>query len=381
MNKKSKEIVKKLCFTLVIVISIITIIGCPNTVSNKTNSGTDEPSGNSIPWTPLYDPNDWSGLTADQVIEKMRFTDDDPIVTDYRGLGFGDKDNGKFRILTYEPKPAFTNEFDDYEFTEYPEGSKRKLWSLNVLNNYISNNHLGPLVDVSNFTTVRKGLEERWKAAKFTKEKKDGSKWLLFSPRSTSELDSYLTSELNLPSGALKNVGFCKFAGVSQRFAVDKNKDIIVFVTDITPSHFADWHVVFVEKVVDSEIPKMYSFHYGPYTLKNKEENDPEVHFPNYENNKLHIFTLSEMLNDTLGKKYKVEKHLATVLKDFPPLKKENKGKYDVYLVIGKYVRNGGDYFGYGRLSRSFRNVFKLSDYAYWGDCWEKDESVKTTSP
>ena len=380
MNKKSKEIVKKLCFTLVIVISIIAIIGCPNTVSNKTESTGQKETDPPTPPLPT-DPNDWSGLTANQVIQKMKFTDNDPIVTDYRGLGFGDKDNGKFRILTYEPKPAFTNEFDDYEFTEYPEGSKRKLWSLNVLNNYISNNHLGPLVDVANFTTVRKGLEERWKAAKFTKEKKDGSKWLLFSPRSTSELDGYLTSELNLPSGALKNVGFFKFADVSQRFAVDKNKDIIVFVTDTTSSHFADWHVVFVEKVVDSEIPKMYSFHYGPYTLKNKKDGDPEVHFPNYVNNKLHIFTLSEMLKDTLGKKYKVEKHLASVLEDFPPLKKENKGKYDVYLVIGKYVRDGGDYFGYGRLSRSFRNVFKLSDYAYWGDCWEKDESVKTTSP
>lgn len=378
MNKKSKEIVKKLCFTLVIVISIITIIGCPNTVSNKTDSGAGS-NGSNPPPPPLpTDPNDWSGLTADQVIQKMMFTDDDPIVTDYRGLGFGEKDKGNFRILSYEPKPAFTNEFDGYEFTESPEGSKRKLWSLNVLNNYISNNHLGPLVDVANFTTVQKGLEERWKAAKETKEKKDGSEWLLFYPRSTSELDGYLTSELNLPSGALKNVGFFKFAGVSQRFAVDKNKDIIVFVTDTTSSHFADWHVVFVEKVTN---PKMYSFHYGPYTLKNKEENDPEVHFPNYENNKLHIFTLSEMLKDTLGKKYKVEKHLATVLKDFPPLKKENKGKYDVYLVIGRYIRDGGDYFGYGRLSRSFRNVFKLSDYAYWGDCWEKDESVKTTSP
>ena len=42
MNKKSKEIVKKLCFTLVIVISIITIIGCPNTVSNKANSESTE---------------------------------------------------------------------------------------------------------------------------------------------------------------------------------------------------------------------------------------------------------------------------------------------------------------------------------------------------
>ena len=48
MNKKSKEIVKKLCFTLVVVISIITIIGCPNTVSNKTDSGTDSSDNGNI---------------------------------------------------------------------------------------------------------------------------------------------------------------------------------------------------------------------------------------------------------------------------------------------------------------------------------------------
>ena len=93
MNKKSKEIVKKLCFTLVIVISIITIIGCPNTVSNKTDSGAGSNGSNPPPPPPppFTDPNDWSGLTADQVIQKMKITDE--VIYSLRGLGFGKKGN------------------------------------------------------------------------------------------------------------------------------------------------------------------------------------------------------------------------------------------------------------------------------------------------
>jgi len=389
MNKKSKEIVKKLCFTLVIVISIITIVGCPNTVSNKTESGADKPSSNGIPWTPLYDPNDWSGLTADQVIEKMEFTDNDPIVTDYRGLGFGDKDNGKFRILTYGPDPSKIDEFKDYLFTESPEGSKRRLWSLEVVNDYISDKSLGPRVDVNDFDTVKGALEGRWKAAKDTKYKLGATNdFLFYCERITTELDKYLSGKLgDSKKHMLKNKALYEFSNADQYFVIDRNRDIFVYLDPGSSlPHFADWHVVFVP----NDEPRnphdlehgLYSFHYGPYTLRNKEENDPEVHFPNYENSTLHIFTLSEMLKDTLGKKHKVEKHLATVLKDFPPFK--YKKNYDVYLVIGRYVRDGQEYCGYRWLRYSFRNVLKLSGDAYderWHNCWSNDESDKGGFP
>jgi len=391
MNKKSKEIVKKLCFTLVIVISIISIIGCPNTMSNKAN-GTD----NKKPDTPTpkpqedkpVDPDDWSGLTADQVIQKMKFTDDDPIVTDYRGLGFGEKDKGKFRTLTYGPDPSKIDEFKDYLFTESPEGSKRRLWSLEVVNNYISDNSLGPCVDVGAFDTVKDGLEERWKAAKETKTKPGATDcFLFFSDGSTAQLDEYLSGKLgDSKKHMLKNKALYRFSDTGQYLAVSRNKNIFVYIGDSILSHFVDWHVVFVEKVENPEIPKMYSFHYGPYTLWNKKENDDPLVLGNEDkdNIRIHMFTLPEMLKDTLGKKHKVKKHLAAVLEDFPPLKKENKDKYDVYLVIGKYVRDGQEYCGYRWLRYSFRNVLKLNGDAYnerWHNCWSADESQKPEFP
>ena len=351
MNKKSKEIVKKLCFTLVIVISIITIIGCPNTVSNKAN-GTDNKK-------PLQQENDPEPDPVKDTIEEMRIKGkNDPIVTDLDGLGFGLKD--KKLCLSFKGIPTLLSEAkSDIEeeigtWNDYPAGDS--------------------------YSNIKDGLEKRWKAAKETK-RKEGGKWLLFSSRSTSELDGYLTSGLDLPNGSLKNVGFFEFNNISQRFAVDKNKDIIVFITDTLTIHFADWHIVFIEKVVDPEIPKMYSFHCGPYTLKNKRNEDPDLHVPNYESCNLHVFTLSEMLKGYLkkkGKEYIADK----VVKNFPPLLPENRDKYDIYLVLGKVYNAGGTtFYCYNHVHRSFRNVFKLSDYAYWKDCWEKDESVKTKSP
>ena len=352
MNKKSKEIVKKLCFTLVIVISIITIIGCPNTVSNKTESG----AGQDKPNPPLTDP-------VEEAIKEMEINSiNDDVVTDLDGLGFGLKDgnlclsSGEIGNLKGTPMSLFdaTTEIESEIGTwdHYP----------------------------NSYDNIRDGLEKRWKAAKETK-RKEGGKWLLFSSRSTSELDSYLTGGLDLPNGSLKNVGFFEFDNMSHRFAVDKNKDIIVFITDTLTIHFADWHLVFVEKVKDPKIPKMYSFHYGPYTLKNKRNEDPDLHVPNYESCNLHVFALSEMLKGYLKKKGK-EDIADKVVEKFPPLLPESKDKYDVYLVLGEVYNAGGTtFYCYDHVHRSFRNVLKLSDYAYWKDCWEKDESVKTTSP
>ena len=144
MNKKSKEIVKKLCFTLVVVISIITIIGCPNTVSNKTNSGADKPIGNSIPWTPLYDPNDWSGLTADQVIQKMKITDE--VIYSLRGLGFGKKGN-QLCYLSNEKAPDGGYAWTGEEIKE--------IW-----------NSMGEgAIHISDtFSSFCSGLEKRWES-------------------------------------------------------------------------------------------------------------------------------------------------------------------------------------------------------------------------
>ena len=62
------------------------------------------------------------------------------------------------------------------------------------------------------------------------------------------------------------------------------------------------------------------------------------------------------------------------VVKKFSPLLSENKGKYDVYLVIGKISRkNSSDPFTcYRFVHRSFRNVLKLSDGGFWSGCWNQ---------
>ena len=117
MNKKSKEIVKKLCFTLVIVISIITIIGCPNTVSNKTDSGAEQNKPN--PTTPPL-PTD----PVKEAIKEMEIIKgiNDDVVTRLDGLGFGLK-NGELCLssgkigdlkgiseLLFDAKPKIENE-------------------------------------------------------------------------------------------------------------------------------------------------------------------------------------------------------------------------------------------------------------------------------
>lgn len=265
MNKKSKEIVKKLCFTLVVVISIISIIGCPNTVSSKANGTSSSGGSTGGGDDPKPDP-------VKDTIEAMKIKgNDDPIVHSKDGLSFGWRENKLCLLSTEDHYPAGSND-PNYPLNEAFKKIKDEIGDEGVA--FIP----------TSFDSVSDGLEKRWIAARKTK-RKEGGKWLLFSSRSTSELDGYLTSGLDLPNGSLKNVGFFEFNNISQRFAVDKNKDIIVFITDDLTTHFADWHLVFVERVEDlnpDKIPEMYSFHYGPYTLKNKRNEDPDLHVPNY---------------------------------------------------------------------------------------------------
>ena len=357
MNKKSKEIVKKLCFTLVIVISIITIIGCPNTVSNKTDSGADKPSSNGIPWTPLYDPNDWSGLTADQVIQKMEIKDkSDEIVHSKDGLSFGWRDNKLCLLSTEESYPAGSNNAN-YPLDKAFEKIKDEIGDEGIA--FIP----------TSFDSVSDGLEKRWIAARETKYAKDKDKWLNRMNAATGYINAYIGS-----TNDLENKEAAKFANIYQHFAVDKNRDIFVFTDNPSAIHFADWEIVFVEKVVDPEIPKIYSFHYGPYILwdkghPNSQDNPKSLIDVNY-NKDVHMFTLSGMLEDYLRNKKKVPEGIAEqVATRFS----ENKGKYDVYLVVGKFYMVGDSImYGYERTEYSFRNVLKLSDYDnYWKGCWK----------
>ena len=347
MNKKSKEIVKKLCFTLVIVISIITIIGCPNTVSNKTDSGADKPSGNSIPWTPLYDPNDWSGLTADQVIKKMRIEGiNDDIVTDLDGLGFGMQDNklclssgkigdlkGTSKLLS-EAKPEIENKIGTWN--DYP----------------------------TRYDNIIDGLEKRWLAANKTLYSKDGSvKWL-------DEITLYnnLLAPEYFPIEKVRLTYGHSIAISGLAFAVDVNEGKLFVISGTSGGGyklFADWHLVFVEKASS----KVYSFHYGPYTLKgNFDENNPKI--PVGHDKKVHVFTLSEMLKDYLTKKKNVSQNVVNQLVATYFL--NDKNKYDVYLILGKISHTGSSnpYVCYRYVHRSFRNVLKLTDNVFWDKCW-----------
>ena len=347
MNKKSKEIVKKLCFTLVIVISIITIIGCPNTVSNKTDSGADEPSGNSIPWTPLYDPNDWSGLTADQVIQKMRIEGiNDDVVTDLDGLGFGLKNEklclsygeigdlkGTPRLLS-EAERDIKDEIGNWD--HYPTG----------------------------YDNIIDGLEKRWLAATETLDSKGGSvKWL---EEMTSHNNSLAPEYFPIEKVRLTYGRDTAITGLA--FAIDVNKGKLFAISSTSGGGyklFADWHVVFVERASSN----VYSFHYGPYTLKGDfDENNPKV--PVGHDKKVHVFTLSEMLKDYLTKKKHVSQNVVNQLVATYFLNDTN--KYDVYLVLGKISRIGSSdpYICYEFVHLSFRNVLKLTDNVFWDKCW-----------
>lgn len=354
MNKKSKEIVKKLCFTLVVVISIITIIGCPNTVSSKAN-GTDNKKPDTPAQKPQEDkpinPDDWSGLTADQVIQKMKITKESEVVTDLQGLGFGMIDNklclsyGEVGDLKGTPK-LLSKAKDDIEnkigtWNDYPTGDS--------------------------YSSIKDGLEKRWFAATKTVDSEGGSvKWLNKITNHNSCLEQYLTPGRVKSTYSLSNIGF---TGVS--FAVDVEEDGLKLFAISTVSGgdyglLADWQLVFVEKKTN---PKMYSFHYGPYTLKGKYDNNNPTVPLNYDS-KVHMFTLPEMLKDYLKKKGK-EAIADKVIKDFPPLLPENKGKYDVYLVIGKVFTNNSTFYCYEYVYYSFRNVFKLTDDDFWNKCWK----------
>jgi hypothetical protein len=365
MNKKSKEIVKKLCFTLVIVISIITIIGCPNTVSNKTKSESTEQNKPNPPTPPLpTDPNDWSGLTADQVIQKMKIEGiNDDVVTDLDGLGFGLRD-GKLCLSS--------GKIGDLKGT-----SKSLFDAKTEIENEIGASVYCPTENY--YSSIVDGLKKRWEDAKETQLRSSVTKkWLYFSDGSASELDNYLSNKLKDKENMLKNKALYEFANKSQYFAVDRKMDLFVYLGIGGTIFFADWHIVFVE----TEGSEMYSFHYGPYTLNGEcDNNNPKV--PINHDKKVHVFTLSEMLKDYLKKKGKgaiADK----VVEKFPPLLPKNKDKYDVYLVIGKVFHRSSTFCCYESLDCSFRNVLKLSGDAYgerWHNCWSNDESDKDGFP
>ena len=428
MNKKSNGIVKKLCFTLVVVISIISIIGCPNTVSSKAN-GTDE-NPNPPPQSPkitltggnhgnvkirlndgswgalnefhfdllkeddeitfrVENPDAGYGLVFPEVFQwdktkpneatlknsdnkyknginlsfkkvedYLRFEEGDPVVTDYRGLGFGKKD-GKL-CLSY-------GEVGDLKGTPMLlSDAKQDI-----------ENEIGIWADYpteDSYSNIKDGLEKRWFATYKTINSKGGSvKWLKSSTDGVSGLNDYISNVLDMPAGKLKIKEAFDFAGCGAYFAVNKNKDIFVRASPTGPIWFAaDWHVVFVEKV---ESPKMYSFHYGPYTLRNAGGKYPLV--PDDENNNSvdnHMFTLSGMLRDYLRKN---GVFFLGDIKDFDLIK--NKDNYDIYIVIGEcYRTESATFFCYDFVFCSFRNVLKLNGDAYtniWGDCWTKDET------
>ena len=342
MNKKSKEIVKKLCFTLVVVISIITIIGCPNTVSNKAN-GTSSSGGNDPKPDPVKD-----------TIEAMRIKgNDDPIVTDLQGLGFGMK--GNKLCLSYDGIGNLKG--TPRLLSEAKEDIEKKI---GTWNDY-------PTGD--SYSNIKDGLEKRWKATKETVDNKSpGSvKWL--------EPTTMHNNEAYFPTGKVKRTYGINIRINGLTFAVDVNEGKLFAISTSAGGGyqlFADWHLVFVEKVVDPKIPKMYSFHYGSYTLKGNFDKDNPKISDDYDNTKIvHVFTLAEMLKVYLKKTGK-EAIADQVVKKFSPLLSENKGKYDVYLVIGKISRkNSSDPFTcYEFVHRSFRNVLKLTDDIFWDECW-----------
>ena len=425
MNKKSKEIVKKLYFTLVVVISIISIIGCPNTVSSKAN-GTDnkEPNPpspritltggnhgnvkvrlNDGSWGALNefrfdllkkddeitfrveDPDAGYGLVLPEAFQwnktkpneatlknsdnkyknginlsfkevegYLRFEEGDPVVTDYRGLSFGKKSK---RLCLYGGITLIDAKND------IEEGSS-------VWDDYPTDEF---------YQDLKSGLRDRWFAARSTFCYGGSVKWLAKLDNSSivSRMNDYLTGTLNISDSILKNKQVFKFDNVAQYFAVDKNVDIFVRTPSSGDSHFVDWHIVFVKKA-DS---KMYSFHYGPYTLKNKKKNEDDPLIPGYKNDNVdnHVFTLAGMLLDSLRKNGVL---FLGDIENFILIK--SKDNYDIYLVIGKYYRGTTDniFYGYNKVSRSFRNVFMLSGDAYtdhWTNCWTVDQSDQDGFP
>ena len=428
MNKKSKEIVKKLCFTLVIVISIITIIGCPNTVSSKAN-GTDNKEPNPPPPSPritltggnhgnvkvrlndgswgalnefhfdllkkddeitfrvenpdagyglvLPEAFQWNktkpneatlknsdnkykngiNLSFKKVEDYLRFEKGDPVVTYFKGLGFGMIDNKL--CLSY-------GEVGDLKGTPKLLSEAKK-----DIRDEIGNWNDYPIGD--SYSNIKDGLEKRWKATNETVNSKGGTvKWLKPTDEGVSDLDYYISNTLGIPVNKLKIKRAFDFANAGAYFAVNKNRDIFVRASPTGAIWFAaDWHVVFVERVEDPDkIPEMYSFHYGPYTLRNKGGKYPFV--PDDENNDSvdnHMFTLPEMLRDSLRKN---GVFFLGDIEDFDLIK--NKDKYDVYIVIGEVFHTTNTFFCYDFVHCSFRNVFKLTACDYWKDCWEKDE-------
>ncbi|UTD13330.1 hypothetical protein HO345_10220 [Treponema denticola] len=364
MNKKSKEIVKKLCFTLVVVISIITIIGCPNTVSSKAN-GTSSSGGST------GGGNDPKPDLVKDTIEVMKIKgNNDPIVRDKDGLSFGWRNN-KLCLLSTEDlyTTGSSNGDPNYPLDEAFKKIKAEIGDEGVA--FIP----------TSFDSVSDGLKKRWIAAKKTKYTKVGTIKYLEPKDSLSYIKKYIDNKVGLAN--LKVLGF---ANTGQYFTVDKNKNIFIVTDDTAAVHFADWHLVFVPKDDAPKDLESYSFHYGPYTLWDKShpnnQDDPKSLIDVNYNADVHMFTLSDMLKDSLNR---IGKGVIAdqVVAEFPPLSPKNKDKYDVYLVLGKLYSAGfSTKFGYERVKYSFRNVLKLTDYDdYWKDCWEKDELVKPTSP
>ena len=344
MNKKSKEIVKKLCFTLVIVISIITIIGCPNTVSNKTNSESTEQNKPNPPTPPLpTDPDDWSGLTPDQVIQKMRITDE--VIYSLRGLGFGKKNNdGKFYCLL-SSGPADNDELKA-KCTEYTK----------------------PYCFPSD--SVKLGLEARWDKAQKTFEM--GFDWIPYYENSHS------LNAADKPVGLyhLRKIFFASQCGfiVNENKTTTKLPTIYIVLEPTSIRYVIDWEIVFIPNGKSGSPPGLesYSFHFGPYIVSSDKDSDlnPIPPFippgkPFYD--RFHKFELKDMLGVCLTNK---KADVGVDLLNFPPFIESE--YYDTYIVFADFGGTGK--MDSGRPSFAFRNVVKLNlspSDDFWDKCWK----------
>lgn len=357
MNKKSKEIVKKLCFTLVIVISIITIIGCPNTVSNKTNSGAGSNGSNPPPPPPppSTDPNDWSGLTAEEIVKRMQLTD--KVIYSQSGLGFGMK-NGKLCYGFGKSDNAFTA--DQIK---------------NACAGFLTSN----AVIQDGFASISDGLNSR--STNFKSDNYYSTIWVKYFAGSVGPSPSTFVSPN--PVGVkglnfLYQVFISSFGFVVHNPISAKSLSEVGFCTYIDISApidtYADWEIVFIRTDGSSDLGNCScSFHFGPYLLTKKDydvEKDKDGYYnpgfapglqkPKYNHKVFHEFTLKAMVSDYLGKKrVNVSDEL---LRNLPIFMEKNRDNYDVYLVLTFSNLPLKEVF-------CFRNVIKLTDPT-WRDNW-----------
>ena len=305
----------------------------------------------------------------------ISFNKDSDIVYDINGMGFGRRAkegvNSSSTDKLGETDPGKNNDGKLYYLTygynptkqDYDRNYGRKTWTSDEIISSLTKWNPPAANKVTNIAefSIHAALEARWLSTYNTK---------YFYPNE----DNWL-SKPGYSGDPDKVKRMCNFMNIGYFYAVkynEKERAVYTLCTRSQTTYFADWQFVFVQK----DKSEGYTFHFGPYFLRNanssRYEYAPGLSEDNQNKDKnIYECKMSAMFEDYLKKDKKInlsENKIKDLVSDFETQFYKNTIGCDVYIVhrrINKELDNYSPNFVWS-------SVFKLNADDYWQECFKE---------